>query len=489
MTLRSFAFDGLAAEPFFALFALDSLPDLVSYVDTDRRYRFVNHAYHDWYGLDIADIVGRAMHEVLGEESYRLAEPYLDRAFEGEPVTARALMPVKYGPQRQVEARLMPDRAHDGEVCGVFVVVRDIGHGEGMQQETLSVLDGMGACFVALDQDGRIIFMNRATACFVADTGLEQVPDREWFYGQRPWDVKPSAQGGVMHQAFDRVRATGTPEAFEHTSPLIPDRTLDVRVFPTPTGAVGFSFIDVTERRRAEDELRRTRSDNDDLQVQLLSEAAERLKAVRDRERFWTLSQDLLAVISRNDGQILQVNAPAWKATLGYDSEQVVGTRARTFLHPDDVSFALDEMAKLATLPMVELEFRLRHAEGGWRWISTKVISDGELCYSTARDITDDKTREEQVRRTQKLEALGQLTGGVAHDFNNLLTVIMGALDLVQKHPHDWARREQLLSAALVAAKRGEMLNRQLLGFARRQASHLEFVVSSSRLDGTTNSR
>jgi signal transduction histidine kinase/ActR/RegA family two-component response regulator len=69
----------------------------------------------------------------------------------------------------------------------------------------------------------------------------------------------------------------------------------------------------------------------------------------------------------------------------------------------------------------------------------------------------------------QRLESLGRLTGGVAHDFNNLLTVVIGALDIILKHPEDAARRTKLGEAALTAAKRGERLTAQLLAFARRQ--------------------
>ncbi|HQR91358.1 MAG TPA: ATP-binding protein, partial [Caulobacter sp.] len=71
--------------------------------------------------------------------------------------------------------------------------------------------------------------------------------------------------------------------------------------------------------------------------------------------------------------------------------------------------------------------------------------------------------------QSQKLEAIGQLTGGVAHDFNNLLTVIIGALDVVDRNPADEARRNRMIAAAMAAAKRGEKLTQHLLAFARRQ--------------------
>ena len=74
----------------------------------------------------------------------------------------------------------------------------------------------------------------------------------------------------------------------------------------------------------------------------------------------------------------------------------------------------------------------------------------------------------------QRLESLGHLTGGVAHDFNNLLTVVIGALDIILRHPEHGERSTRLGEAALAAAKRGQRLTAQLLAFARQQPLHPE---------------
>jgi PAS domain S-box-containing protein len=84
------------------------------------------------------------------------------------------------------------------------------------------------------------------------------------------------------------------------------------------------------------------------------------------------------------------------------------------------------------------------------------------------RDLTELKAAKERAERSQKMEALGLLTGGVAHDFNNILTVIKGAIEMSLKSPAE-PRSAQLLRAAMEAAQRGEELNKQLLGFARRK--------------------
>ena len=82
---------------------------------------------------------------------------------------------------------------------------------------------------------------------------------------------------------------------------------------------------------------------------------------------------------------------------------------------------------------------------------------------------TDRLRAEEALLRAQKMEAIGQLTGGVAHDFNNLLTVVVGALDMMMRRPGDVDRVKRLAQSAMTAAQRGEQLTQQLLAFSRRQ--------------------
>ncbi|WP_309092895.1 ATP-binding protein, partial [Phenylobacterium sp.] len=187
---------------------------------------------------------------------------------------------------------------------------------------------------------------------------------------------------------------------------------------------------------------------------------------------------------------------------LGASYEEALDFDWRKILHPEDLPRILKEqVAGEGSRELFTLEARYRVASGEYRWIRSvsqpRYTPDDEFdgFIGVGYDVTEAKRAEADLkrindilaerveaaladrdraeaalRRAQKLEAVGQLTGGVAHDFNNLLTVVIGALDLMQRHPDDAARRDRMIEAALGAARRGERLTQQLLAFSRRQA-------------------
>ncbi|MBI3513764.1 MAG: PAS domain S-box protein, partial [Proteobacteria bacterium] len=103
----------------------------------------------------------------------------------------------------------------------------------------------------------------------------------------------------------------------------------------------------------------------------------------------------------------------------------------------------------------------------------------------SARDVTEHRAAELQLRQAQKVEALGQLTGGIAHDFNNLLTVVMGNLEMIRRVTRGQPDIDQRVMAAIGGVERGARLTRQLLAFARRQPLDAR-VVDLGELIGET---
>jgi PAS domain S-box-containing protein len=197
----------------------------------------------------------------------------------------------------------------------------------------------------------------------------------------------------------------------------------------------------------------------------------------QERDRTWALSQDLLGV-AMPDGHFLSVN-PAWETVLGWSADEIRAMPFRELLHPDDRRGTEAELVRLSGgARTTGFENRYRTKAGEYRWLSWTAVPDNGLLYAAARDITEQKERaaeldaaREQLRQSQKLEAVGQLTGGLAHDFNNLLAAISGSLELMRRRGLEGkpADMERYVGVAQGAVKRAAALTHRLLAFSRRQ--------------------
>jgi signal transduction histidine kinase len=127
-------------------------------------------------------------------------------------------------------------------------------------------------------------------------------------------------------------------------------------------------------------------------------------------------------------------------------------------------------------------EDRLRHANGTYRTISWTGVPGNGVFYAIGRDVTEHRHAEEQLRQAQKMEAVGQLTGGVAHDFNNLLTIIKSSTDLLRRPDLAEERRRRYVDAISDTVDRASKLTSQLLAFARRQALKPEVFDVAERV-------
>ena len=201
-------------------------------------------------------------------------------------------------------------------------------------------------------------------------------------------------------------------------------------------------------------------------------------KQLAEREELFRLisenAADMIAVVDTS-GQRLY-NSPSYQKLLGYSQEELGKTSAFDQIHADDRTAVVDAANEARRTGMGRtVQYRIRHKDGRWLTLeSTASVvrnrdGDVEKLVIVNRDITERKQLEEQLNRSQKLEAIGRLSGGVAHDFNNLLGLIIGYSEALQERvPPDDPYREAV-DEIQNAGKRAAALTQQLLAFSRKQ--------------------
>ncbi len=195
-------------------------------------------------------------------------------------------------------------------------------------------------------------------------------------------------------------------------------------------------------------------------------------------ERFRQLAENIREVFWLTDPQksaMLYVS-PAYEAIWGRPTASLYASPRNWLeaIHPDDRA-NVEAALYLQETGNYDEKYRIVRPDGGVRWIHDKAYpvrdTHGAVyrIAGVAEDITDQIKLEGQLRQSQKMEAVGQLSGGIAHDFNNRLTVIMGNLQLLQRKLKDDPAAAAMIDSALSASGGAADLTRRLLAFSRQQ--------------------
>ncbi|MDE2306126.1 MAG: PAS domain S-box protein [Gammaproteobacteria bacterium] len=331
-----------------------------------------------------------------------------------------------------------------------------------------AVLDAMLAHIAVIDKEGRIIAVNGAWRRFAQ----EQL-------GRRPELLARTEVGANYLEACARNAAAGDAYApilqgrlaallrgelrsfsLEYPLSLRGGRRwflLSATPLRTAAGGAAVSHFDITERKEAEEQLR------------LSNERFETLaRATNDAIRDWDLIGD---AIWWNEGYRTQFGSSAAEQRAGSD-----GWRSR--IHPDDRARVLEGLHRAIEEGAQAWSDRYRFArsDGSYAEVTDRgqLIRDEEgrvvRMLAGMTDVTERVELEEQLRQSHRLEAVGQLTGGVAHDFNNLLTVIMGNAELIRERVDGEDALRESAGMIVDAARSAAELTKRLLAFARKQA-------------------
>lgn len=300
-----------------------------------------------------------------------------------------------------------------------------------------------------IDRDAVIQYINRA---------LDEFEIRD-VIGTSILDYVSEHDARVMSACFQRVLATGQPDRYTTMYERSGGEFLEfeARVAPLVRDggivAMTVSSSNMTERRRA----------------------------LVERDQFFHLSIDMFCIATR-DARFKSVS-PAFRRTLGYAEGDLLGKPMIRFTHPDDISEVGEVLGLLSGGDEhIEFENRFRCADESYKWLSWRAVVDADLdlVYAVARDVTERRELENQLRQSQKMEAVGQLAGGIAHDFNNLITAILLNAQRAQRDVETSGPQYRRLEDIVDTCQRCSALTNKLLTFSRTTVlSHRTLDISA----------
>lgn len=340
-------------------------------------------------------------------------------------------------------------------------------------------------CIQVVARDGRLLHMNPAGLAMIGADSWQSVEHASTIELVAPeyqdmWlaNHERVCAGETLLWEFDIVGLKGERLNMEtHASPLLLSDGTTAQLAITR---------DVTERNRLRAAQQQLTAQLEEKMQARTRELEAALRRLQDSERSFELLVDSVTdyalYMLDPTGRVVSWNSGA-RRIKGYEAAEIIGENFERFYSEQD---------RAAGVPAAGLRTAAREGRletEGWRqrkdgtrfWanvIIDAITSDGHLVgfAKITRDITERRAAEARLRQAQKMEAVGQFTGGAAHDFNNLLMAILGSLEILRKRLPNDPRLLALLDNAMQGAKRGSSLTQRMLAFARRQELKHEAV-------------
>ncbi|MBL4905982.1 MAG: PAS-domain containing protein [Sneathiella sp.] len=342
---------------------------------------------------------------------------------------------------------------------------REIREKQERSLQLITAFDALRESVALVDENDRFVFINRRYKEINKDVSEMLVPGtlfEDYITATVDAGLIPEAIGqekAWLEKRMDQHRnPSGSFESYRHTGLwlLVSEQKLE-------QGGTIMLATDITERKKAEEALRENE--------ELLRATAENLPEV-----FWISKVD-----SETKYSMQYVN-PAFEKIWQRKREELYKDPSVWFscMHPEDkerVATAAEDFYH-EKRPYSE-EFRIIPPDGMEKiiHITGNLIKDktGKITGAAgiSRDITHQKQMEEQLRRSQKMDAVGQITGGIAHDFNNILGIIQGNLELLDDIIVDHEKAERRIEMALKGVERGVDITKKLLGFSSKDAQQI----------------
>jgi len=447
--------------------------------ETDPQHRFValtRQAAQDW----ARESVGRTRWELAAD-----APPHVDWAAHRRVLEARQpFRDVRYavrdetGALHRVRTSGRPHFAADGTFLGYRGTGRDAtvefeherqleaarAEAQAARQRLLDAIESLPDGFALFDADDRLVLANRPLGGF---HGLPQAiqPDMtyEQFVDAALEHVVPFGAQGADAESFrrwrlERHRLADGPSEVRYRD----GRWARIGESRTADGGTVYLRTDITELKRKEAELAAT-------VAELTGERARLRAAIEAIPGAFLLygPDDRLVVFNSKHGEVFGGRMDHVRPGATFEDLLRAAVAGGLF----DLGDAEPEAwiaTRMAARAAADGTADLRLADGRWLRFIDRRYPDGSVA-GIRLDVTAEKRREQELAQAQKMEAVGQLTGGVAHDFNNLLTVILGNAELLEMQLGGQPRLKAMVGMTREAAERGAALTDRLLAFARQQ--------------------